>query len=224
VRGQPPAEIRFELLQRETQLEKSVYDGMVTALAIVEDVRAQDIVDYSFSVPARTRSSRKVRRHLSAQRGHADPRAPRADRISGSAGCTSKPPAPSVSDGKREGQELGSRLILAEQAPLPEKTGFPRGRTLSSAAGQRSTATGRKFAPGDGALRVQQQLSPELLASRRKFAGTASRAKSGWRATLKFVQEQIRYFAVGDRDQLAHAEPQRDVRAPAMAIARTRRF
>jgi lipoprotein NlpI/transglutaminase-like putative cysteine protease len=42
--------LKIELLQRETQLERSVYDGVVTAFAVIHDVRVGDLVDFSYSV------------------------------------------------------------------------------------------------------------------------------------------------------------------------------
>ena len=43
------AELKFEVLQRETDLERGVLDGYYTAYTHAQDVRVGDIVDYSYS-------------------------------------------------------------------------------------------------------------------------------------------------------------------------------
>ena len=41
---------KFQLLQRETQLDRNIYGGLVTALLIVDDVRLNDVIDVSYTV------------------------------------------------------------------------------------------------------------------------------------------------------------------------------
>jgi lipoprotein NlpI/transglutaminase-like putative cysteine protease len=41
---------RIQLLQRETQLERSLYDGRVTLSVIVDDVRSDDQIDFAYTV------------------------------------------------------------------------------------------------------------------------------------------------------------------------------
>lgn len=41
---------RVRLLQRETQLERQIYDGRVTASIVLDDVRAGDRIEYAFTV------------------------------------------------------------------------------------------------------------------------------------------------------------------------------
>lgn len=43
-------EVKFELLQRETNLEKQLYDGEVSAVAILSDIRVNDIIEFERSV------------------------------------------------------------------------------------------------------------------------------------------------------------------------------
>jgi lipoprotein NlpI len=43
-------EVKFDLLQRETNLEKNLYDGDVTAVAILPDIRVGDIVEFERSI------------------------------------------------------------------------------------------------------------------------------------------------------------------------------
>lgn len=41
---------KVQLLQRETQLERRMYDGRVTASLVLDDVRAGDLIDYAYTV------------------------------------------------------------------------------------------------------------------------------------------------------------------------------
>lgn len=44
------ADARVDFVRRETQLERQTYDGLVTAIMIMKDIRVNDVVDYSYSV------------------------------------------------------------------------------------------------------------------------------------------------------------------------------
>ena len=44
------AQVKFELLQRETKLEQQLYDGEVSAVAILSDIRVNDIIEFERSV------------------------------------------------------------------------------------------------------------------------------------------------------------------------------
>jgi lipoprotein NlpI/transglutaminase-like putative cysteine protease len=41
---------KVQLLQRETQLERRMYDGRVTASLVLDDVRAGDLIDYAYTI------------------------------------------------------------------------------------------------------------------------------------------------------------------------------
>jgi flavin reductase (DIM6/NTAB) family NADH-FMN oxidoreductase RutF len=43
----------FRVVQRETEFERSMYDGRLSALASISDVRSGDIIDYTFSIRGR---------------------------------------------------------------------------------------------------------------------------------------------------------------------------
>jgi len=61
-----------KLLQRETQLERQIYDGRVTASIVLDDIRVGDRVEFSYSVKGRNPvfGGRFVdRRFMTAQRG-----------------------------------------------------------------------------------------------------------------------------------------------------------
>jgi flavin reductase (DIM6/NTAB) family NADH-FMN oxidoreductase RutF len=40
----------FKVVQRETEFERSMYDGRLSALAFLEDVRAGDVIEYAYSI------------------------------------------------------------------------------------------------------------------------------------------------------------------------------
>ena len=44
------AQVKFELLQRETNLDNQIYDGEVSAVAILTDIRVNDIIEFERSV------------------------------------------------------------------------------------------------------------------------------------------------------------------------------
>jgi lipoprotein NlpI/transglutaminase-like putative cysteine protease len=199
VRGNRLPKIKFELLQRETQLEKSVYDGLVTALAIVEDVRAQDIVDYSFSV----RGANPVFKNKFAgtyQLNAVTPTRVRRVRIEypgertlhfKTAGTERQPTV------SAKGKNSVLELILAEQAPVPEEDRIPAWSNpypQLQVSEYRDWAEVRAWAMEH--YRVQQQLSPELLAIAEGIRRDSQSSEERVARTLKFVQEQIRYFAV----------------------------
>jgi lipoprotein NlpI/transglutaminase-like putative cysteine protease len=191
--------LKLDLLQRETQLEKSVYDGMLTGFAVIDDVRLNDIVDASYSlrgdnpifngkfsdvytinasVPI---DQRRIRIEYPSQRN-----------LQYKAFGIETQPAR-----KAMGANFVVELTVAGLTPIvPEDKTARRTRVYPEFQVTEYATWGEVEAWANTHYRIPERLSPELSEIVERIRREAKTPQDMVAQALSFLQNEIRYFAV----------------------------
>lgn len=188
----------FKLLQREEDHERQLYDSSLSALAVVEDTRVGDVMEYAFSVAgsnpvfgdhfywATTLSYTVPIGHV-----HAIFRHPAAVPVKFSQNATDHEAVIS-----EEGGTITHRWHLTNPEPLPGEGGLPMDYDpwgWVEAASYQSWGEVNEWALSQ--YHIPDTLPSELEAVVEKASGLASNEEKVL-AALRFVQDEIRYLGI----------------------------
>ncbi len=191
---------RVDILQREKELERRIYDGTITALFILEDVRVGDVIDFSYTI----RGTNPIL----------------GDRYSGYFWTAYNAPAktlhmriihpPERKLNSRQVNSPGVSLRIKEDGPVRE-IAFDAGDT-TGIVDEGDRPIWHTITPGfevseyeswqevsDWASKlfiVPAELSPALRSRIDEIRGQNPVARERVRAALQLAQEEIRYFGV----------------------------
>ncbi len=191
---------QFRMLQRETSLEKQIYDGAISAVLLVEDVRVGDVLDVSYTIEEHD-SAFPGRQAMVIPLGH--PFHVGARHVTVRASAAAKV---AVTDGAEQLQKADAgdgtavwRWSRTDLAPLEPDPGAPPW-VLQVTLLQVSEFSGWDEVASMTAARWEEALAsggetPEfdqLLDEIRQLPGAADRAE----AAIRFVQNEIRYLGL----------------------------
>ena len=188
---------RIQLLQRETQLERQIYDGRVTMSVVLEDVRVGDEVDFAYSI----RGSNPVfdgkfvgSEIMASHRGpvanyQVRLLAPEARRIAHRIGPSDVGVESKVVSGVRE--TVFRRQSVAQFSPEP---GAPASVVLAQQVEFSEFADWGAVARWGAALFDAPAASPEVDALAAQLRAQHGERQGQLLAALDFVQREVRYF------------------------------
>lgn len=189
---------KVQLIQREEQLNQLLYDGVVTALIVVPDVRVGDALDIAYSV----RGSNPIFKNhysdfslaLAMPLNHRSVRVlyPATRDLHYKVLAGQQAPAVKTVGGHRELQ-----LTEDNVAAIPDEDQVPRWHKLYPAL-QVSDWSGWDDVEAWGLeqFQVPTDLSPELRSVIDEIRKRASTDEARAMAALAFVQDEIRYFGI----------------------------
>lgn len=188
----------FKLIQREEDHERQLYDSSLSALAVIEDTRVGDVMEYAFSVSgsnpvfgerfywATTLSYTVPIGHI-----HAIFRHPTGAAVKFSQNATNQKAEVSEKDGTTI-----HRWHLANPEPLPSEGGLPADYDpwgWVEAASYQSWGEVNEWALEQYV--IPESLPAELEAVVEKASGLGS-GEEKVLAALRFVQDEIRYLGI----------------------------
>jgi lipoprotein NlpI len=190
---------KVQLLQREQELERSIYHGVVTAFILINDVRIDDVIDVSFSI----RGANPIfegKYSDSFALNSASPTDVRRVRIDYDSRRTLRHKVfgldlqPTLTPG---GQRSVLEMVVANQAPLLQDDLVPRwARTYPELQVTEYADWKEVAAWASQHYQTPKTLSPELRALADEIRKEAATPEQRAMRVLAFVQDNIRYFAV----------------------------
>jgi uncharacterized protein DUF3857/uncharacterized protein DUF2569 len=193
------ATAKVRVIQRESELEARIFDGMKSANMFLDDVRVGDVVDYAYSVSGRnpvfvggTFGRVPLQFGVPVARIHARVMVPEDNPFTVSTLYSGKKPSMSRHDGYREYE-----WNVSDDPGLAIEAGAPGWYDPRPAAAYSSYADWNAVARWAQTLYVlPKTLSPELEAQVARIA-KAEQGKAGrMLAVLRFVQSEVRYLGV----------------------------
>lgn len=188
---------KFPLLQRETQLERQMYDGRVTLSIVLDDVRAGDEVDYAYSIRGSNPVFDGKFVHETWLGTDVGPVALYQVRLLAPAGRTIHHSAP-AGDVKVETRALGAwQETLFRRESVPQLRGEPRAPASAFLPQQlqfSEFADWAEVARWGQALFAQDGSGPLLDDEVARIKAQASTPTDQLLAALRFVQQDVRYF------------------------------
>jgi len=204
---------RVQLLQREQELERSIYHGVVTAFVLVNDVRVDDVVEIAFSVRGanpifegkysdsftlNAASPTDVRR----VRIDYDSRRPIRHKVYG----LDVQPSVTASGGRTV-----MELVVSNLPPVLADDQVPRWARVYPELQVSEYADWREVAAwASQHYQTPKTLSPELAALVATIRKEAPTPEARAMRALAFVQENIRYFAVATGTSSHKPSPPQD--------------
>ncbi len=193
------ASAKVRVIERETELDARIFDGMKSANIFLDDVRVGDVVDYAYSVSGRnpvfaggTFGRTSLQFSVPVARVHARVLVPEDRAVRVSTLYSSKKPSIAQHDGLRDYQ-----WNVSDDPGLAIDAGAPSWYDPRPAAAFTSYADWNAVARWARTLYVvPKTLSPKLEAEVARIA-KAEKDKAGrMLAALRLVQSQVRYLGV----------------------------
>jgi lipoprotein NlpI/transglutaminase-like putative cysteine protease len=188
---------KFPLLQRETQLERQMYDGRVTLSIVLDDVRAGDQIEYAYSVRGSNPVFDGKFVHQTWIGAEGAPVALYQVRLLAPLDRNIHHSAPGQ-DVTVTSRELGpwrETVFRRESvAPLHPEAGTPPSAYLAQRLEFSEFADWAEVARWGQALFAQNGSGPLLDQEVAQIKAQAATPAEQVRAALEFVQQQVRYF------------------------------
>ena len=193
------ASAKVRVIQRETELDARIFDGMKSANIFLDDVRVGDVVDYAFSVSGRnpvfaggTFGRTSLQFSIPAARIHARVLVPEDQAVTVSTLYSSKQPSMTRHDGFRDYQwNVSDDPGLAIDADSPSWYDPRPAAAFSSYADWNAVARWAQTL-----YVVPKTLSPKLEAEVSRIAKAEPSKAGRMLAALRLVQSQVRYLGV----------------------------
>lgn len=185
------------MLQRESELERKMYDGTTTAFLLLSDVRAGDIIEYAYSINGENpvfgdKFAAGYDLGFSETVGRVRVRLqfPRTRSIQYRVYGTSARPLET-----RSGNDRVLTWDLRDTVAVVDEGDYPRGYIPQPWVQFSEYASWAEVVQWAQTLYALPVATGELKAQARSLGGGGPRADASHR-TLRFVQEEVRYFGI----------------------------
>jgi transglutaminase-like putative cysteine protease len=193
------ATAKVRVIQRETELDARIFDGMKSANIFLDDVRVGDVVDYAYSVSGRnpvfaggTFGRVALQYGVPAARVHARVLVPEDEVVTVSTLYSSKKPSMTRHDGFRDYE-----WNISDDPGLAIEAGAPSWYDPRPAAAFSSFADWNAVARWAQTLYVVPKTLSQKLESEVARIAKAEKSQAGrMLATLRLVQSEVRYLGV----------------------------
>ena len=190
---------KVRLIQQEKNIDQDLYEGEVSALIILDDIRVGDVIDYSYSIRGRNPvfgdkyfSYYSLGWRVPVDRVAVRLLAPLDRPMQTRSYNTDLKATVSVADGMRE-----YRWMLDNARALKDEDGEPSWFSASPWLQISEYKNWKEVtAWADDLYQSDTKLSPELMQQIKAWRDESHDKRDAVRHALEFVQDQIRYFGV----------------------------